>query len=77
MAHTSLRKLSIPVGTKYVLEKVGPFVRRYIEFPNGERIKLPTRKAKICEHANLQTSIVPDQVANAFNVQTRRRRTIA
>ena len=27
-----------PIGTKYVLEGCGPFVRRYIEFPNGRRI---------------------------------------
>ena len=35
----------LPIGTKYVLEGRGPFVRRYIEFPNGHRIQLATRKA--------------------------------
>ena len=33
------------MGTKYVLEACGPVVLRYIEFPNGRRIKLATREA--------------------------------
>jgi hypothetical protein len=33
-----------PTGTKYVLEAHGPLVRRYVEFPNGSRISLSTRK---------------------------------
>lgn len=37
-----------PIGTKYVLEGRRPFVRRYIEFPNGRRIQLATRKALTC-----------------------------
>jgi len=52
-----------PIDTKYVLEGRGPFVRRYIEFPNGRRIQLPTRKALSCTCAAGQhISIVPDQV---------------
>jgi hypothetical protein len=34
-----------PTGTKYVLEAHGPIVRRYVEFPNGRRMLLSTRKA--------------------------------
>ena len=37
-----------PIGTKYVLDGRGPFVRRYIEFPNGRRVQLATRKALSC-----------------------------
>jgi hypothetical protein len=51
-----------PVGTKYVVEGFGPFVRRYIEFPNGQRVQLATRKALSCTCAELQRiSIAPDQ----------------
>ena len=38
----------LPIGTKYVLEGSGRFVRRYIEFPNGRRIQLANRKALSC-----------------------------
>jgi hypothetical protein len=34
-----------PAGTKYVLEAHGPLVRRYVEFPNGRKMLLSTRKA--------------------------------
>ena len=37
-----------PVGTKYILESYGAFVRRYIEYPSGRRIELETRKALSC-----------------------------
>jgi hypothetical protein len=33
-----------PVGTKYVIEGRGQFVRRYVEFPNGRRVQLKMRK---------------------------------
>ena len=35
-----------PVGSKYVLEGRRFFVRRYIEFPDGHRVQLPTRKVR-------------------------------
>ena len=41
-----------PVGSKYVVESSGPFVRRYVEFPNGRRIALPKRKALPCTFAS-------------------------
>jgi hypothetical protein len=51
-----------PVGSKYVLESRGPFVRRYIEFPNGRRVQLATRKAASCGSWELQQiGIVPEQ----------------
>ena len=55
-----------PVGSKYVLESFGPSVRRYIEFPNGRRVQLATRKAIPCTcAARQQISIIPDQSAAA------------
>jgi hypothetical protein len=50
----------LPVGTKYVVESRGEFVRRFVELPNGDRIDLPTRKAHTCDCAE-QVSIVPEQ----------------
>jgi hypothetical protein len=53
-----------PLGSKYVLESCGSFVRRYVEFPNGRRIRLSRRKALPCEGWELQQlSIVPNQPA--------------
>jgi hypothetical protein len=34
-----------PAGTKYVLEARGPFVRRYLKFPDGRRLELAPSKA--------------------------------
>jgi len=49
-----------PVGTKYVLEDRGPFVRRYVEFPNGRKVQLELRKAQTCTCAARHgISIVP------------------
>ena len=50
----------LPVGTKYVVESCGEFVRRFVELPNGDIIDLPTRKAHTCSSAE-QVSIVPEQ----------------
>lgn len=58
----------VPPGTKYVLEGRGPFVRRYVEFPNGRRVQLETRKALSCTCAAWQQiGIVPDQSAAAID----------
>jgi hypothetical protein len=55
-----------PIGSKYVLESLGPSVRRYIELPNGRRVQLATRKAVSCTcAAKQQISIIPDQSATA------------
>ena len=52
-----------PVGSKYVLESRGQVVRRYVEFPNGRKVKLATRKALPCDCWKFQqVSIVPDLV---------------
>jgi hypothetical protein len=54
------------LGTKYVLEGRGQFVRRYIEFPDGRRIHLSTRKALSYGCVELQKlSIVPDHTIAA------------
>ena len=37
-----------PADTKYVLEARGPFVHRYIEFPDGRIVELAPRKAQTC-----------------------------
>jgi hypothetical protein len=37
--------MRFPDGSKYVLKERGPFVRHYIEFPNGRTLQLATRKA--------------------------------
>jgi hypothetical protein len=56
----------VPLGTKYVLESRGGFVRRYVEFPNGRRIHLSTRKALSCGCLELQKlSIVPEETIAA------------
>ena len=54
-----------PVGTKYILESYGGFVRRYIEYPSGRRIELePVRlfpvaasTAVLCQSVVLTPSI--------------------
>ena len=48
MTNSSRLPKRIPVGTKYVLESFGSFVRRYLELPNGQKIRLATRKALTC-----------------------------
>jgi hypothetical protein len=51
-----------PIGSKYVLEGRGPFVWRYVEFPDGRKVQLATRKAVSCRcTAREQISIIPDQ----------------
>jgi hypothetical protein len=54
------QQIFFAAGTKYVLESRGPFVRRYIEFPNGNRIQLSTRRAMTCKCAERLISIVPE-----------------
>jgi len=49
-----------PVGTKYVVESCGEFVRRFVQLPKGKKIRLPNRKAHTCGCAE-QISIVPEQ----------------
>ena len=62
MRNSARLPMRFPIGSKYVLESRGPFVRRYIEFPNGHRVQLPTRKAVSCEcWERQQIGIVPDQ----------------
>jgi hypothetical protein len=54
------RKAPYLPGTKYVVESRGQFVRRYVELPNGRRIRLATRKALTCSCLELQQiSITP------------------
>jgi hypothetical protein len=62
MPRASRLPTRFPTGTKYVLEGRGPFVRRYVEFPNGRRIKLATRKALSCTERE-QITIVPEHDA--------------
>jgi hypothetical protein len=65
MASSSHAPMQFPVGTKYIVESCGPFVRRHIEFPNGHRIQLTARKAVSCTCQRRQcNSIAPDQNAD-------------
>lgn len=60
-----------PIGTKYVLEGRGPFVCRYIEFPDGRRVPLKLRKALTCTcAASSGVSIVPSMTADETSVVT-------
>ena len=64
-----------PIGTKYVLEGGGRFVRRYIEFPNGRRVQLATRKALACTCvARQRMSIIPDQSVTVIDAPSLRPR---
>jgi hypothetical protein len=63
-----------PDGTKYVLESVGGMVRRFVEFPDGRKILLPTRKAQTC--CAEEVSIVP-VVAHPEVKKHRRRSRVA
>ena len=78
MPSTSLLPTRFPTGTKYVLEGFGPFVRRYVEFPNGRRIQLATRKVLSCTCAERErTTIVPDHFAGALDASQFHRRIFA
>jgi hypothetical protein len=62
MLSSSRLRSRFPVGTKYVVESCGERVRRYVEFPNGRKVQLATRKALSCTCAELQrVTIAPDQ----------------
>jgi hypothetical protein len=64
MATSSRLPARVPTGTKYVLESRGLFVQRYIELPNGRRVRLARRKALSCIcAARQQISIVPEESA--------------
>ena len=58
-----------PVGTKYVLESRGTFVRRYIEFKDGRRIELEPRKPQTCGCVQA-ASLVPDAGIELVEAQT-------
>ncbi len=62
MLSSSRLPARFPAGTKYIVEGCGRRVRRYVEFPNGRKVQLATRKALTCTCAELQRiSIAPDQ----------------
>jgi len=61
-----------PVGTKYVVEAHGSYVKRYVEFPNGRRIKLGSRKAKGSSSLEPVVSLVPDQTGADQQILPRR-----
>ncbi len=60
-----------PVGSKYVLESRGSFVQRYVEFPDGRRVRLSMRKALPCECWE-QISIVPHQQTTPVDAKNER-----
>jgi hypothetical protein len=67
MPSASYLKRRFPVGTKYVIESCGPFVRRHVELPSGERIRLSPRKASTCTCAERQIGIVPEHAFDALD----------
>jgi hypothetical protein len=46
-----------PVRSKYAVESCGPFVRRYVEFPDGRKVPLPKRKALPCNRCEHPASL--------------------
>jgi hypothetical protein len=78
MATLSRLPARFPTGTKYVLESRGPFVQRYIEFPNGRKVRLAHRKALACTCAALQQiSIVPDETSTVIDAPSLGKRVVA
>ena len=68
MRSSTRPSIRFPVGSKYILEARGSFVRRCIEFPDGRRVQLATRKALSCTGAATeQVSVIPDQSAAAID----------
>ena len=60
MRKSSQLPTRFPDGAKYVLEGRGDVVHRFVEFPDGRRVRLRQRKAVSCVCAELQeVSIVP------------------
>jgi hypothetical protein len=75
MRNSTRTLMRFPVGSKYVLEGRGPFVRRYVEFPDGRTVQLATRKALSCKCAAKQRiSLVPDQSAAAISAPSLRKK---
>ena len=59
-----------PLGTKYVLERHGPRVKRYVEYPNGRRVWLPCRQALTCSCLEFQQiGIVPNAEPDATDTK--------
>jgi len=54
-----------PVGTKYVVEARGEFVRRFVEYPDGRKIRLSNRKRQRCSSLEPVVSLVPDQTESS------------
>lgn len=68
MRKSSRLPTRFPEGTKYVLESEGGVVRRYVEFPDGRKLALASRKAVSCCAADV--SLVP-MVAHAEHKRRR------
>ena len=78
MAASSRLPARFPLGTKYVLERRGLVVRRYIELPGGHRINLKLRKALTCTCAAQRgVDIVPDHDPEAVEASSFDRRVSA
>lgn len=62
MSRTHRSFANVPVGTKYILEASGPFIRRRVKYPDGHVVVLPKRKAASCECSQyIGISIVPSK----------------
>jgi len=75
MVASSRLPARFPIGTKYVLERRGSVVRRYIELPGGHRINLKLRKALTCTCAAQRgVGIVPERDPEALEASPSDRR---
>ena len=78
MVASSRLPARFPIGTKYVLERRGSVVRRYIELPGGHRINLKLRKALTCTCAAQRgVGIVPERDPEALEASSFDRRVSA
>jgi hypothetical protein len=61
-----------PEGTKYVVEAHGDLVRRYVELPDGRRVRLRSRKPFTLSTAEPAVSLAPDHdIGNERSVSER------
>jgi hypothetical protein len=59
-----------PLGTKYIIERQGKRVKRYVEYPSGRRVFLPSRKALNCFCLELQQiGIVPNPAPDVIDAK--------
>ena len=56
-----------PANTKYVVEARGPWVHRFVEFPDGRKVSLRPRKTETCACVERQAGLARRIAATAQN----------